>query len=229
MALFELVLEGRLFGQQTINRYNYVSSGTPSAASLSFGLFAAFGCLPDGIPPAYPADTVFANTRAVQQGNQSYTQVIVKNVYDLADFYSSPFPTGVIGGNTASECLSPTVAFGLETNQTTRAVRRGMKRIPAVPEGSTGEGGVITTTVLTLLQTLCDSMSESITYDDEGNTITYSPVVVKKLKYTTPSGKSAYKYYPTLTEQLTHIASGIAWSPFTQTRTQRSRQYGKGS
>jgi len=229
MALLEIVLEGQLFGQQTINRFNYLSSGTPAASSLSFALYAAFGCFADGTPPAYPADAPFAKMRVVQSVALSYVEVVVKNIYDLADFYASPFPALVDGDVESSTCLSPTTAFGLETNQTTRAVRRGQKRIPGVPEGSVGNGGVIDAGVTEELEELCSFLSDSLTYDDEGNTLTFTPCIVSKQSYTTPSGRTAYKYYPTLAEQTAHLAQGVAWVPFAQTRTQRSRQYGKGS
>jgi len=227
--LFEIVLEASLFGQQVINRYNFVSTSTPAAVSRSFGLVGAFGALADGLPAARPVDGIFELTRAVQQGNLNYVQISAKNIYDLADFYSTPFESGVIGAVTATQCLSPMIAFGLHTTQVTRAVRRGQKRIAGVPEGSSGEGGVITSGVLTELETLCDAMSNPITFDDEGTTLTYVPVIVSKEPIVLPSGNTTYRYYETLAEQETHLAEGCVWSPMTTTRSQRSRQYGIGS
>lgn len=72
-------------------------------------------------------------------------------------------------------------------------------------------------------------MSATLTYDDSGNTLTFTPCIAQKEEYTTPRGKKAYKYYPTEVAQAAHLASGIAWSYYPQTRTQGSRQYGRGS
>jgi hypothetical protein len=60
-------------------------------------------------------------------------------------------------------------------------------------------------------------------------TFTFTPYVFGTVKYTTPSGKDAYKYYPTEVEQLDHIAKINQFNLKPQVRTQVSRQYGRGS
>jgi hypothetical protein len=72
-------------------------------------------------------------------------------------------------------------------------------------------------------------MSASIGYPTVSPEVTFTPVIVGKQQYTTPSGNTAYRYYPTLTEQNLHLASNPVWEPYTTVRTQTSRQYGRGS
>ena len=68
-------------------------------------------------------------------------------------------------------------------------------------------------------------------YDDEGNTLTFTPIVCKKQKYAVPDSdpvRYAYRYFPTEAEQMDEIAEGVTWQAYTQTRSQTSRQYGRG-
>jgi hypothetical protein len=76
---------------------------------------------------------------------------------------------------------------------------------------------------------LVTQMNAALTYDDEGNTLTFTPCISQKEEYTTPSGKKAYRYFSTELLQAPHNAVGIRWEAYTTQRTQNSRQYGKGS
>jgi hypothetical protein len=78
------------------------------------------------------------------------------------------------------------------------------------------------------MELLASVMGDTLTYDDEGNTLTYTPCVVQKEKYTTPSGKDAYRYYATESAQAPHLAVGVAWEVYDTERSQVSRQYGHG-
>lgn len=227
MALYELILRGRFAGQETINRWNYVSSGTPAAILGSYGLLAALGFVPTGSPAVYQPNTMFAKIKAMLSTGASFVETEARNVYDPTDFYLQPYVTtqaGVITG----ESMSPTVAFGFRTNRVRTDIRRATKRFAGVPESGVGTEGIVTSAQLTLMQSLADEMSEIQTWNDEGNVLSFSPAIVSKQEYTTPKGKKAYRYYPTLEEQLTHIALGMAWQPYSSTRTQTSRQYGRG-
>lgn len=226
--LFELTMLGTYYNQQIVNRWNYVSTGTPAAVSLSFALMSAFGAIPDG--GVYPADSLFVKLMA-ELSNQFVVNTIVSRacaLYSPSDFYERPFPTPYPGGDTG-EANSPIMAYGFRTNRVTLDIGRGYKRFVGVGEGAAGAGGVIGATVLSHLVTIGELMSETLAYEDEGGTLSFAPCIVKKLEYTTPTGKKAYKYYPTLSEQLEHIATGIVWQPYSTVRGQASRQYGKGS
>lgn len=229
MPLFELVLKSVYAGQECINRWNYNSSGTPAAVSLSFALASAAGMIAAGEPPAFPSDTMFSKIRNITATNVEFREVIVNNVYTLTDFYTTAFPDntlGTAGGGAANQSF---VASGFRTNQTRRDVGRGFKRFVGVPDGFTGVNNTLNPTHLEAMNILRAAMSLNLTYNDEGNTITFSPVICGKEKYTTPSGKFAYRYYPSLVQQLDHTATGILWEIYDTTRSQTSRQIGKGS
>jgi len=228
--LYEIVLEQSYYDQQVINRWNYVSTSTPSAVTLSFGLVNAFGGIPDTVTHAFPTGSLMDLISKVQATTLLYVSIVAKAIYDPTDFYTTPFPTGQHGLAATGEAMSPTAAWGMRSNQVRTDIKSGQKRLCGCTEGSVNPGGVVEPGMLGLLQNIANAMSTSITYDDEGAELVYVPCVVKKEPYTTPSGKTAYRYYPTLAEQVpSHIAQNPIWSPKTTIRTQTSRQYGRGS
>lgn len=231
MALLELTLQATFQGQEIINRFNYVSTGTPAAVSLSFALTSAFGCIYDtvALPPGYPANTPFAAIRASQHVAVSYDQVSVVDVYSATDFYETPFLQAATGARTG-EAMPPFVAMGYRTGRVRRDIRRGTKRFVGLSESDVN-GIAYTGSFTPLLTAVANKLGATLTYDDEGNTISFAPVVVGKKKYTPDPlrpERVAYKYYPTLTEQLDHIATGASWDYYSTPRSQTSRQVGKG-
>jgi hypothetical protein len=221
----EILLRGSIAGQETINRWNYLAAGTPAAVSLSFALTAAFGFIDSA--GVFPVDSVFRQIDDVVNDNASFAEAQVRAIYNPTDFYTRPFDPPQAGKGTG-ECMPPFIAMGFRTNRVTLAIRRGTKRIAGVNESAVGDNGVYTAGGLSGLTEVASRMSEVITYDDEGNTLTFTPVVVQREKYTTPSGKSAYRYYATESAQADHLAQGITWSAYGEVRGQSSRQYGRG-
>lgn len=226
--LYEVVLQSTYFNQECINRFNYVSTGEPATVQGSFALAFALGCVA-GVDDQYPADTPFAAMRAIQGTAYAYNQIIVKAIYDNIDFYANPFISGTAGVSTGGDNMSPVNTYGLRTTRVRQDIGRGYKRFSGVVEAGTVAGGVIASDTLTALNALGEKLAEVIVYDDEGNTISFAPCVVGKEKYETPSGRFAYRYYASQATQNLHLATGIGWEAYTQQRTQRSRQYGKGS
>lgn len=222
MPIYEVTLTSQFVNQSCINRWNYVSGGIPAAVQGSFGLAFAFG-----LAPVTTAASVFRSIRALTAAAVTFTGFIVKNLYDPEDFYSTPFGSVVVG-DVGGETLGPFNAYGFRTNQVTTAISRGTKRFVGVAEAAQNGGVVASATVTAQLQPLATIMGDALIYDDEGNTVTYSPAILGREEYVTPSGKTAYRKYDTEAEQLEHIAIGIAWEPYNTVRSQNSRQYGRG-
>lgn len=226
--LYELTLFGRYFGQQTVNRFNYLSTATPASVLGSFALTSAFGMIYGG--GGVDTDTVFG--RIISLVSAAWTaetaQVRACADYDVEDFYERPFVPPVAGISTG-DGQSPTAAYGFRSSRVRLDIDRGTKRFAGVTDTVSLNGGTLDTGAGTALALLAAAMTDIIEYDDEGTPIPFSPCIVQKEEYTTPSGKRAYKYYPTLVEQMEHIAVGIIWQPYSTVRTQDSRQYGRGS
>jgi len=234
MALYELVLEMDVFGVQTINRWNYVSTGTPAVVSGSFALVSAFGAIYDNtaIPPGYPPDTPLAAIMGMLPSSIGPVQITALNVYDPVDFYQTPFAV-VYAGALSGTVLSPLDSYGFRTNVVRRDIRRGTKRFSGVIAAAVEAGGSFTSAALTRMNLVAERMTETLSYVDEGNTLSFAPAVVSKEEYdpnpTEPDANHrAYKYYSTLAAQLSHTALGIVWTPYNQIRSQTSRQYGRG-
>lgn len=228
MALYELTLIQRAFQQVTVNRWNYQTSGTPAAVTGAFALVSAFGGIAQGVPPEIPLGTIANAIQYMQTDDVEFISINAFNIYDAVDFYGTPFPSGTTGDHD-DVMLSPASAYGFRTNRTRRDIRRGMKRFVGVGQSTVGDGGIIIGDGVTRTETLADLMGQNIEYDDEGNTITFEPVVVSKEKVVDPvSGAVTYRYYPTLVEQEAFLATSVLWEVYPETRTQRSRQYGQG-
>lgn len=228
MPLMEVVLEQSYNGQQIINRWNYVASGTPGGTTLSFGLMQALGFLPTSTTLA--DGTVGGELQSLQNPSVTFIQALTRAVFLDDDFYANPFLASTVGTRASQgEPLTSINAFGFRSNRVKQSIGRGYKRFVGMSEGVVGDYGNLTSTTITQMELLKDAMSATITYDDEGSTLTYVPCIAQKQKYTTPAGKTAYKYYATETLQSPHLALGISWESYTTTRSQVSRQVGRGS
>lgn len=230
----EVVLQQNYLSQQCINRWNYIASGTPASVTLSFALISAMGGIYDGaaVPPAYPPGKIIRLLSAVQNTSVAFDLLSARDVYSVTDFYESPFVQALNGVANAGEVMSPFVAYGFRTNRIRTDVRRATKRFVGASEGNVGAGGTLFASfVSAAIQPLQVAMSQTLTYVDEGNTITFVPCVCGKQKYVPDPDKPervAYRYWPTEAEQVQHTASGIVWDAYAQVRSQVSRQVGRG-
>jgi hypothetical protein len=234
MPLYEITLTETYQNQVTINRWNYLLTGTPAAVIGAFALVSAFGSIYDEVhvPPQYPTGTVLDALSYIQNAGVAMQQITALNPYDPTDFYQTPFVVPYVGRG-ADTGVSPTVAVGFRTTQVRRDISRATKRFVGVSESQVGQGGALDISNGSRINDVAIAMTNVLTYDDEGNTLSFAPCVVGKEKYTItqPSPKPptvAYRYYPTEAEQLEHIAAGIIWQAYANTRTQVSRQYGRG-
>lgn len=229
MAILELVVNQVYRGQQVINRFNYVSSGTPAAVSLSFALMKAAGFIDlTGTPGVFPVGSLGRNLQACTGTTLVFKSIYARDLYSNTDFYERPFAVTVAGVRTSTP-MSPLLALGFVGSRVRTDIKRASKRIAGQCEGDWGDGGGIEAGFGGAAADLATVMSEVLEYDDEGNTITFSPCVLGLEEYTTPSGKRAYRRYATANAQLSHLAVGFVYSPVTELRSQTSRQYGRGA
>ncbi len=225
--LYELTLVTAYFEQLCINRWNYKMTGTPAAVAGSFALAFASGFLSNVVGGNFTFGSLAQNIRVNLSNGVRFLEITSRAIYSTTDFYGSPINPARFGA-VAGQGSAPFVAFGFRTNRVRTDVRRATKRFVGVSEDDVETGGAVSGGRFAGLTELASAMSQSLTYIDEGQTLTFVPVVCGKERYTTPSGSTAYRYFPTLAEQLTRTAEGVLWQPYPQVRSQTSRQYGRG-
>jgi hypothetical protein len=225
--LYELTLVTTYFNQFCINRWNYRLTGTPAAVSGSFALAFATGLLQTEVDGGFPFGSFANNIRTNLNEAVRFIEVTSRAIYSNTDFYASPI-SPVKSGSVVGEGLPPFCAYGFKTNRVRTDIRRATKRFVGVTESDVSGGGVIVAGRLNALTALANAMTQPLTYIDEGQTLTFTPCVLRKQRYTTEAGTIAYRYYPTLTEQLNFTAESVIWQPYPTVRSQGSRQYGRG-
>ena len=216
----------QLYDQQScLTTFHYLASGTPAAVTRSFAMLAAMGFI-DGVTP--DVGNVFGRWKTLVSDALVFPEVTAKAVYSLTDFYTLP----LLANNMGSATGQPTSAFSAFPFQTSRVrsdIRRGNKRLVGVIEDAITDFGEVSITYKGYADLLAVDFTSTLTYDDEGNTLTFIPVVVSKEPYVTPSGKTAYQYYDTEIEQALHLATGVLWFAKDFATTQSSRKRGRGA
>ena len=222
------LMEAKVFstfdGQQCVNTFHYLSTGTPAAVTRSFALTAAMGMISGLTPDVGHLRRAWLD---VSSTHMTLTESQIKAVYDVTDFYTLPLApvfVGTIGGVP----LPSFNAYALQTNRVRSDIRRGNRRFAGVSETHTNSFGELTVAGQALLDLLAVDMSNILTYDDEGNTLSFNPVVVSKEKYEPSPGKVAYRYYATEIEQAAELAVGVLWTAKSYVTTQVSRKRGRG-
>jgi hypothetical protein len=233
MAIYELTLTQQYYNQTCVNRFNYELTTIPAGISGSLGLLFAVGMIDDnGI---YPPDTLFQAIRGVQNSRVTYVSAVAFNVYDPVDFFSTPFLAGTDGGLTgdALEDSSPALATSYASGRSRRDIRRGRKAFAGLGEAHVRTGGELAPGFLSGgAETLRIALGETVQHDDEGNILTYVPIICGRDKVELDPGpppRYTYRYYPTLDQQEENIMNAGPWTTRPNVRTQRSRQYGVGT
>jgi len=221
--LLELVLSYTYNNKPCVNRWNYTTDSIPAGVSLSFALIAAAGGLTQTGDDEFEAGSMFEAIRLPLHAAIKFANVQAKNIYSVTDFYDTPIVTTVTGAVNSSQAMRGNNVFGFYSSRTRTDIRRGMKRFSGVPEGSVGDFGIVDSGVVPLLDDIADLMTGYLTYDDSGTPVVFSPCIVHKEKYTTPSGRDAYRYYASKATQLLNIATSIDWQAYPSTRTQDTR------
>lgn len=229
-AWFDVVLQGEYFNQNCISRFTYMTSSSVGTVNLSTALALAFIAPQTAAGPLSP-DGVLYHLRRIMSTSFNYTQLTVGNLRDPADFYQTPLApmTGALAG----EPLTPAVATGFRSSITRRDIGRAYKRFAGVTESVVAPGGVWNIGHHDALRAVANKLGATLTYDDEGAPIVFTPCVIKRQRYDPDTGEAsntgrAYRI-PTTEEWLAaNTATGITWEWYPNIRTQRSRQYGYG-
>lgn len=228
MPLYEATLQQLYYGQECINRWNFDCPTVPSGTSGSYLLAVALGAIADDDTPAFDLTTILGKLQQLQVVAVTFSQLVIKNIYSVTDFYTYAFPTGTVGTG-GGEGMTPVNALGFTSDRTVSNIRRSQKRFTGLGESSVDPGGVLTSAFATSAQVLGTLMGNPNTATVDGVSTVFNPVVLSREKYH-PPGKTtwAYKYWPDETTQRLHLAPITQYNVKNQVRSQTSRQYGRG-
>lgn len=226
--IYEVTLESLYYDQQIINRWNYQSTGVAAGITGAAALAVALGANPSGV--SFVAETLFGRMQDLQSPAVTYVSILVKAIKEAPlDFYDLGYPSGIIGEGGGTGDMSPTAAYGFRSNRTRTDIARGTKRLVGVQESTIDAGGIVSSGALGAMDLIAAEMGEVLTYTVGGSSLSFAPIIVQKQKIELEPDHFTYRYYPTIAEQLAHVAIGITWQSYKQVRTQVSRQYGHGS
>lgn len=235
MALAEIVLSGKVLGQQWVRRLNYEILFATIPFDFSQSLLSTFtddaentGTLGEGGFP-YKMLQMMSNSVSLEE-------VTVRDVYSVTDFFSGAYAnTGAI----ASTPVATFAAFGFVTTRVRTDIRRGTMRLPGVVSTQVEAGGNFTIEAKALMNSLAVEAGAQLGLTSGLLTAAARPVIVGKQKYfpgcdpfnlpCEPGQRPAYRYYPTIEEQELHLARGIAWTIEPAMTTQNSRKAGRGA
>lgn len=214
--MYVLILKGMLGGQQHVNVFQYekqevaIDPGDAIEPLIDSFIDVFFG----GLTGDLDSDLFTLGC--------SYTEI---EAYNLAD--PTAFGTRSIafsGLQSTSEGMPKFVAYGFFSNRRSRAIRRGMKRFAGVPEIA-ANAGVIAANFLADLEFLAANLGLTMTTPITAE-FTFDPVVIKRVKYTTSEGKTAYRFPETDGELDFFLADD--WTPYTELTSQNTRKTGRG-
>lgn len=213
MAIFELVTEGKCFGQDMVNRY-YYSNGTPGplvggAENLSNSFLV----------------NVLAAIRAGQFNSLSvvsWDTIRVRDLYDPTEFYEET-SLDLTGSHTSiAQPMPPFVAVSFKSPRYKVGRNRAYKRFAGIPEDTiTGE----TWTDVANASAIGTALSTPITGGAPLATFTPRLLFLDKV---IEEGKIFYRPYTTEASQRANWAE-ITIMTFDRVTTQRTRISGHGT
>jgi hypothetical protein len=231
--ILEVTLTMAYRNQTFVNRWNYLADGTAPSEGYAWGLNDVLGFHSTG--GVATSGTMLDKIMFLVSNTCEAVQAICINPYDPEDFDAQPF-VPQIPGQDGGVPSAPFLAVGFRTNQVRRDIRRGTKRFGGISEGAIVDGGALSSSELTLAIALANEMGEVQSLTEDTAVSTYTPCIVKKEKYAVPGSspvRYAYRYQTPHDDtgkalQLEDVATGFVWEPYSDVRSQTSRQYGRG-
>lgn len=128
--------------------------------------------------------------------------------------------TDTVTGDRTGASLPRFVAWGFKSERKDARIRAGFKRFGLVAEGDTA-GSDPSSTFVPALDTFAENMSAPISFNTSAGGFLATPVIVKRVPYTTPSGSTAYRLPTGLDPYVYYVADNWDFQALT---TQNSRK-----
>jgi len=238
MSLYELTVTGTTLGQQSIWRSNWRQIDIDPLGNLNaYRLLQALG-YNEAAPAAPVAGSAFALFMACALEAAGIESLFVRNLFDPLDFFEIPLPTVWIGGQDDADVMPPFICGQWRSSRTNLLVRRGHMSTWGIAEENVTNDSVVSGVDLTVpMDDFAEVMSAPVTHTIGLQIYSYRNAILGKERYMvagsgtdpiTNPARWAYKYYPTIEEQLVHAAIGVTWTRMSAVSSRNSRKVGRG-
>jgi hypothetical protein len=208
--LYQVRMNGILLSQQCLNVFFVERTSTDyNAVDIALAVNA----------------NVWGTIRGVLSDSLTMTSIDVTSLANPADFATVPGvpDSGNVGG-TSGQDLAPFLAAAIRFNRQRSDMRHGWMRFSGFREGQvTGElwSGAVTDALTTLGTLLMQDIM------DETDSFSVCRLhIVKRIPYTTPSGKRGYRLPQDASEYVSYIP--LTFDVYPRVTTQNSRKTGRG-
>lgn len=165
----------------------YQGSNLPSASNVYFYIGTGDGLSLD-LYEAFIED-MLPDIAAMQPNDIDHVEIAVQSLFDPTDF---TVQTILAPGTWAVEANAQFTAVSFGLRLPTRAIRPGSKRIGPVPEDAAVSSAITSVPYLAAVNVVRASLGSTI--EPAANpSRTFDPVVVKRIKETSPSGVVSYR------------------------------------
>lgn len=211
MTLFAVTLEGEITGESFnpfVNVFTYDLNTILPDAETCLTFATAFW------------NRIVTGTGALEtivSAATIFTRVVVTVPADPSAL--GIFTDTVVGDRTGPS-LPRFVAWGFKSERKDARIRAGFKRFGLVAEADTA-GSEPATTFVAALDTFAENMSAPIEFSTTAGGFIATPVIVKRVAYTTSSGSTAYRLPTGLDPYVYYVADN--WD-FQTVTTQNSRK-----
>jgi len=134
-------------------------------------------------------DTLLAPMRSVQADGLTHIDLQVKSLSDPNDFGGLSLAS--VAGNIVGEEMPAFTAWAIRLIRSSRVTRHGQKRLAGVSEASVSNGIAVASIITSMNSTVLPAMFADWVKQDM--TALPKPMLIKRIKYTTPSGSTAYR------------------------------------
>lgn len=207
--IYQLSLEQEYLGQACFNIFHYrqQTENTDTEITTSEALGRAFDAL------------ILTFLKEIQVTTVEYKEINVFNLFNPEDVYSRVPTTETTGAYVSTDALNTFHAIELRTLRVRRDIKRGFKRFTGMDE-SMVIAGILNPALSEDVANVRLALSNDQQLPEETDTPVWRPVIVKRVKYVAPSGKTAYRL-PESTGEL--VYNRATWE-YARISTQNSRK-----
>lgn len=226
--LMEVILQGTTPTGMYLNKFNVYNNSLSGTTIASLPILETLGYDPSA-PTAVKVGSILEAFQLMTPATFEWTQFYARDIYNVNDFAQINVSGAGWQGKRSGTAEYSAFVAKLKSTRTRQDIKAGFKALPPILTNDTGMGtGALTSTVINMMTTICTRMDDGLdVYIGVGFNF-FGWTIAQKEKYTTDSGKTAYRYYTTLEAQAERLATPVKWVPIERVSTQNSRKFGKG-